>query len=55
MDVQVDPYSPWKIVVNSLSSLKHSGSQGGLVVYQCSGVRRRRCMYVHNVQMSSSM
>ena len=52
---QIDPYSPWKIVVNSFSSLEPSGPQGGLIVYQFSVVRRRRCMSIHNVQMSSSM
>ena len=31
---QIDPYIPWKIVVNSFSSLRPSGSQGGLIVYQ---------------------
>ena len=41
------------MVVNSFSSLDSSGPQSGLKVYQCSVVRRRHCMSVHNVQMSS--
>ena len=50
---QIDPYSPWKIAVNSLSSPEHLGSQGGLIAFPCSGVFFVVVVIV--VHLSSSM